>query len=222
MQNSKDTSALRRLLLAGCIAMSMSAPIVVAQSAPAIEASETVAEVEVDPGKFVESLVSELRGLAEAREEGREVDLKEVFARELDVDRMQRQLLSRASLKKATRDQFRVYRDLFPTYIATVYAESINELVSRTIKIDSFRERRADSGDYIVRSRLYDDKGKERARIDWRVMTSDGELRLVDVLVEGQSVNVERRAQFTSMVDRGGFDILLAHMREQLGQQAPS
>lgn len=184
--------------------------------------AETAVEV-VDPEAFVDSLVGELRTLAEAKATGETVDLQAVFSRELDTKRMQRQLLSRESRKVATRDEFDVYRELFPTYIATVYADSIDELVSRTIEVEGHRERgKSGSGDFIVRSRLYDKKGKARARIDWRVLYRENQLRLVDVLVEGQSVNIERRAQFTAIVKNDGFSALIDHMRDQLGQPTPS
>ena len=86
--------------------------------------------------------------------------------------------------------------------------------MSRSIEINDVVVRRP--GDFIVRSKLFGDDGEERAGIDWRVLEVGGDLRLVDVMVDGLSFNVERRAQFTSIIQKDGFDALIQHMRDQI------
>jgi len=181
------------------------------------QAAESSTEATEAPKAFVGGLVDTLRALATSSDDGddeRKAGFRDVLVKDMEIRRMQRFLLSSEQRKSASEDDLTAYNQLFPDYIAAAYADSIDELVSRTVKINDVVERRP--GDFIVRSKLYADDGDERAGIDWRVLEVDGEPRLVDVMVDGLSFNIERRAQFTAIIQKDGFGALLDHMNEQI------
>lgn len=169
----------------------------------------------MDPESFISVMITDLRAIdsdVTGDEAVRNQALRTYLTSILSLSRMNRFVLSRDSRKAADPADLEAYDSLFEDYISAVFSDQIDDLVRRDIRIDEVITRRP--GDFIVRSTLFDKSGDERARIDWRAIEDDDMLRLVDVMVEGLSVNVERRAQFSAIVKNDGFPALLDHMRE--------
>lgn len=182
----------------------------------AAQTAEISAEETVGPKAdvFITDLVDKLRVLAseDQADSERKSALRVVLAEDMATGRLKGFLLSREQRKALSEEQVAEYDEVFPLYISSAFAGSIDQLVTRTIKVNDVLERRP--GDYVVRSKLFADNGEERAGLDWRVLEKDGRKQLVDVMVDGLSFNVERRAQFTAILNKDGFDALIEHMRE--------
>lgn len=192
----------------------MSAPEAYMAYAQADSQTEQTDVASVDPEVFIVDLVGKLRILAASDQDDaeRKDGLRVVLAEDMATRRIQAYLLSREQRKALTKEQIEAYNAVFPRYISSAFAGSIDQLVSRTIKVNDVLERRP--GDFIVRSKLFSDSGQERASLDWRVIESKGKKQLVDVIVDGLSFNVERRAQFTAIMKQDGFEALIMHMEE--------
>ncbi len=191
--------------------------------APALADTQVAAQTSgaVDPGAFVTSLVEDLSGLARdsaANAEARLEGMGELISRSIAADRMKRFVLSSRHRDTASEAQLARYNEIFEAYISADMASNIDDLVSRRLEVSEVVTRRP--GDYVVRSKLYSSSGRESASVDWRVFDEDGDVRLVDVMVDGVSFNVERRAQFSALVNNEGFDALLAHMEEFLVEES--
>ena len=192
-----------------------------AHAQPAV--SESATTVETDSADiFVSGLVDKLRIIAASEESdnSKTRDIRSVLSKDIATRRLQFFLLSRKQRSQLSKEEIAKYDAVFPKYITSAFAASIDNLVSREVKVNDVVERRP--GDYIVRSKLYSDDGAERASLDWRVLESNGRKQLVDVMIDGLSFNVERRAQFTSILKADGFDSLLDHMNEIATEQATS
>lgn len=198
-------------------------PAAIAQDATPVAATEedkTAARIK-ESGEFVEIMVDDLREVALARENGEDADLAAVFGRNLDIQGMQRRILSKSARQSATDEEKAAYEELFPSYIAIIYADSIDNLVSRVIKVDDVIAHR--SGAMIVKSRLFDKKGKPRVGIDWILRYKGDTPVLFDVSVDGQQKNTDLRAQFGSIVKRDGFGALVTHMQDKIdGKETPA
>ena len=203
---------LRTLFLGLLAAPLLSAPIQMAYADEAAQASDVVA-VET-PEAFIVGLVDDLRVLAaeDQADADRRDRLRDVLSEDMAIRRLQAYLLSTSQREELSEAQIKAYNEVFPHYISSAFAGSIDQLVSRTIKVDDVLERRP--GDFIVRSKLYSESGQERASLDWRVLESKGKKKLADVIVDGLSFSVERRAQFTAIINKDGFEALIAHMEE--------
>lgn len=198
-------------------------------SAPAYAQPDanSVIEVAADTGAdqpadaFVSDLVEKLRAIAsrEDADAAKTEDLRLVLADDIATNRLQYFLLSKKQRANLSKEEIALYDEAFPKYITSAFAASIDDLVSRDVRINDVIERRP--GDYIVRSKLFSDDGKARASLDWRVLESKstGNKQLVDVMIDGLSFNVERRHQFTSILKNDGFDALIAHMNEVAGDE---
>jgi len=206
------TRLLKHTGLALVLALTPAAPIWADDEMPAAEQSM------MDPESLISVMITDLRAIdsdVTGDEAVRNQALRAYLTSILSLSRMNRFVLSRDSRKAADPADLEAYDSLFEDYISAVFSDQIDDLVRRDIRIDEVITRRP--GDFIVRSTLFDKSGDERARIDWRTIEDDDKLRLVDVMVEGLSVNVERRAQFSAIVKNDGFPALLDHMREVAG-----
>lgn len=212
MLTKKNLLALKAGFIALCF---IGAPAV---SVFADEAMIAQQDAGLAPDVFITDLVDKLRDLAasDKTDDARHDALRIVLAEDMATSRLQVYLLSSEQRKALSEAEIAEYNAVFPRYISSAFADSIDQLVSRTIKVDDVLERRP--GDFVVRSKLYSNDGQARAGLDWRVLESDGHKQLVDVMVDGLSFNVERRAQFTAILNKDGFSALIKHMKEVAGE----
>jgi ABC-type transporter MlaC component len=161
---------------------------------------------------FVRELVADLRTQAETHGEG-SAEVRAELEANLATEDIGKFLLAGDAAESATEEERGRYDMLFPSYIAAAYASEIGQLTAREIDVKKSLERRP--GDYIVQSVLMDKEGRARADIDWRVReVSEGDYKLLDVLVERTSPLITRRQSFSTRVRDGGVAGLLIHMEE--------
>ncbi|MEO1015826.1 MAG: ABC transporter substrate-binding protein [Pseudomonadota bacterium] len=198
------------------------ATMLTAASSAAEDAAQTTVAVadqsaaQAGATNYVSDLVGTLSELA-ATPQGaeREAGLAAVLRDRIATRRMQRYILSPKYRREASEAQLASYDELFEDYIVAEWAGQIDSLVTRTIDVREAVE--VKPGDIVVRSKILNARGSERASVDWRVLDIDGEMKLVDVMINGASFNVDRRAQISALIANQGFDALLAHMEESIG-----
>jgi phospholipid transport system substrate-binding protein len=134
-----------------------------------------------------------------------------------DVDLIGRLALGphwRAATEEQREEYLRLFRQLAVRNLAyRVDAEQVEGYeVTRAEMVD---DRVAMVSTQITRP------GAPPLRVDWRVRETDGELQIIDVVVEGASMVVSQRSEFASIVERQGFDGLLNQLRQQV-EAAPA
>lgn len=115
--------------------------------------------------------------------------------------------------RSATPAQKKEYQALFREMVVTVYSNRFHEY--RGQKFET-RSARADSEhDAVVTSFIVSGQGPD-VQVDWRIRQKNGQYKVVDVIVEGVSMLMTQRSDFSSVIQRGGGDIevLLAHLRD--------
>lgn len=123
----------------------------------------------------------------------------------------------------ATEAERRDYLDLFEKLIISVYADRFAQYsgrsldASETLKILGHRDE--GERDAIVSSQINRPDGPPVA-VDWRVRERDGAFKVIDVAVEGVSMSVTQRNEFSSVIQRGGGSIeaLLQALRQRVGR----
>lgn len=116
--------------------------------------------------------------------------------------------------RESTPDQRSEYQKLFNDMIIEVYSKRFAEYKGQGFKTTGVR---TDSeSDTIVSSVVIPQDGPE-IDVDWRVRYKDGRYKVVDIIVEGVSMSVTQRSDFSSVIQRGGgnVQVLLAHLRGQ-------
>lgn len=115
---------------------------------------------------------------------------------------------------KATPAQQKEYLSLFNKMIVKVYSKRFSDYKGQ--KFDVRTARKEGAKDSIVTSFIVPSDGPE-VRVDWRVRNKGGAYKVVDIIVEGVSMSQTQRADFASVIQRGGgkVEALLAYLRQQ-------
>ncbi|MCB9983790.1 MAG: ABC transporter substrate-binding protein [Rhodospirillales bacterium] len=172
-------------------------------------------EVAIGAEKFVLKLTDEGIGFLSNGQLSPDVQ-KEKF-RTLLTKNFDMKTIARFSLGRYWRDATDAQRDeymtLFKTMIVDVYSSRFSEYQGQTVEIVGSREEGAK--DILVHSVLKQSSGPD-VKVDWRVRSRNGDYKVIDVIVEGVSMAMTQRSDFSSVVQRGGGDIeaLLVHLRQ--------
>ena len=112
----------------------------------------------------------------------------------------------------ATEAQRKEYMDLFEAMIVQTYTTKFENYSGQTLKVGGSVS--GGEKDFIVSSQILQKDGPP-INLQWRVRDEGGALRVVDVIVDGISMSVTQRADFSSTIQNGGgtVDALLTAMR---------
>ena len=138
----------------------------------------------------------------------------------INLDTTGRLILAK-NWRTASDEQREAYLDLFKPYALDTLASKIRTSTAET-SLEQFEIVRGEpigKDDVMISTDLFW-PGYPPYRLDWLLRSrDDGHLQAIDVLVEGVSMVVTQRAEFSSVIERQGFDGLLAQMRDQVKRQ---
>lgn len=112
--------------------------------------------------------------------------------------------------RAATPEQQEDYLALFGEYVVQTYSARLGGYSGETMAVVSTRQ--ASEKDFVVRTQIDRPSGPPVVA-EWRVRTTGGGFRIIDVMVEGISMAVTQRSEFASVVQRDGIDGLLVILR---------
>lgn len=104
--------------------------------------------------------------------------------------------------RRASDEERAEYLVLFEDMIVVSYVDRFANYTGETLAITKAMV--LDGGDALVFSEIVRPTGGPPVRVDWRVATADGRLRIVDVVVEGTSMSTTLRSDFGSIIRRKG------------------
>jgi len=116
--------------------------------------------------------------------------------------------------RTATSAQQQEYQRLFEDMVVDVYSARFSEYKGQTLEVSETRK--DGTKDSIVTSFIVPTSGS-KIRVDWRVRYKQGKYKIVDVIIEGVSMSLTQRSDFSSVIQRGGGEMqaLLVHLRGQ-------
>ncbi len=165
--------------------------------------------------KFISGVAE--RGIAFLADESlsdkqREAEFRKLLSNSFDVDAIGRFSMGRY-WREATEAERKEYLGLFREMIIKVYSNRFNEYQGQQVLVTGSRAQ--DESDTIVTSKLVSPDSPE-VRVDWRVRSKGGQHKIIDVIVEGVSMALTQRSDFSSVIQRGGGDIavLIEHLRK--------
>jgi len=178
----------------------------------AIAAAQSVAAGEASPAAFVQELgndaLKELTGPAVLQSE-RDARFRQLLLDRFDMAAISKFVLGRywRSASEAQRAEF---QDLFVDFIVNSYSERFSEYLGEGVKVTGANAE--DDGTTLVRSKI-DMPSAEDVRLDWRLRAADGKFVIVDIIVEGVSMDVTQRSQFASIIQDRGVNGLIEALR---------
>ena len=142
-------------------------------------------------------------------EEAREARIRALVSEGFDLSYIGRFALGRY-WRQATAEQRSEYLQIFGEYLLKTYMERFGGYADVTMAVIS--ERPAGTKDVVVSTQIVRPNGRSFAA-DWRVRTTDGRYRIIDVMVEGVSMVVTQRSEFAAVIQRRGIQGLIDDLR---------
>lgn len=102
------------------------------------------------------------------------------------------------------------FRALLPGYLAYLYSGQFDRGLATPPRIGEARDAR---GDVLVGATFQRANGEDLP-VEWRLRGTPDGPRIIDVMVGGTSFLLLKRAEFTSIIDRGGVGSLLTFMEK--------
>ncbi|HUA52842.1 MAG TPA: ABC transporter substrate-binding protein [Candidatus Sulfotelmatobacter sp.] len=146
----------------------------------------------------------------------REQSFRDMFVTSFDVPGIGRFVLGRY-WRTATDAQKSEFLTLFENMIVRTYSNRFTTYKDEQFTITGARA----DGDSAVVGSTFAQTNSPPVKVDWRVLKTQGTLKIVDVMVEGVSMSVTQQQEFGSVIQRGGgrIDGLLEIMRERAQPQ---
>ena len=114
-----------------------------------------------------------------------------------------------------TDEQTARYEAVFPEYITRLYAEQFDEIVGKPLEVKDARE--IGRRDVIVRTQ-FERSGDSPILVDWRVRElKSGDRKAIDIIVQGVSIMLVKREEFSAFIATNGIDALLDRLEEEAG-----
>jgi phospholipid transport system substrate-binding protein len=118
--------------------------------------------------------------------------------------------------RSASDAQKQEFTKLFEDYIVTAYGSRFAEYTGEQFKVTG--QRPEGESATLVQSQIVRPAGGAPIRVDWRVGRTQQGLRITDVVVEGISLIVTQRQEFSAVIQRNGgqLDALLKLLRDKV------
>lgn len=165
-----------------------------------------------DASAFIESLGKEVLQTLQATEVAsieRGKKFRALFAAKFAVDEMGRFAIGQY-WRTIDENQKSEYLAAFKDYVAMIYADKFATYSGERFKVLEERDDTSDSR--LVSSEIVEPGGK-RIALAFRVTGQQGDFKIIDVKVEGVSLLVTKRSEFTSMIQRNGFAAFLGDLK---------
>ena len=105
----------------------------------------------------------------------------------------------------ASEAQRSTYQQLFEDMVVETYTRRFNEYSGESLRVEGSRPE--GDNDAMVRSQIVSPNGGPPVAITWRVREQNGDFKIVDVVIEGISMSVTQRNEFSSIIQRNGGNI---------------
>jgi len=131
-------------------------------------------------------------------------DFERLFRQNFDTNTIGRFVLGR-HWSQATPQQRQNYLEVFREFVVQTYAQRFSDFSGQRLQIEGTRP--AGSSDVMVSTRIVDPSGAPPVAVDWRVRVQDGEVKIIDVMVENVSMAITYRNEFNSVIQRQGGNV---------------
>jgi len=165
--------------------------------------------------RFIERMAQDgigLLGTSDLSDDQLQVEFRRLLKKSFDIKTIGRFALG-SYWRSASKAQQKEYLSLFEDMIIRVYSKRFGDYNGEAVLVEGARPE--GKYDILVFSSIVPKSG-QKIKIDWRVRKKGKVYKVVDVVVEGVSMAVTQRSDFSSVIQRGGgnVDVLLEHLRK--------
>lgn len=179
-----------------------------------------VRAAQTDPAAFVDGLVQEALTILrnpQMPDAQREVRFNTLLRSGFDIPRIARFVLGRYWVSASDQERAQ-FGELFAQWVVRTYSARFKSYSGEIIKVTGARAESPTS--YVVSSQLIHTNGAPPTTIYWHVNKSGGDLKIIDVEVEGVSMALTEREEIASVIQRDGGTV--TGLNQQLQQRLDS
>ena len=144
--------------------------------------------------------------------EERRARFRAVLNRDFNLDKIGKLVLGR-HWRRASPAKRAEFRKLLENYMSGLYARRFEDLAGLQITVDGVRDFEGWSMVYTTATRT----SGAPVLLDWRVDGKDGAYAITDLVIEGVSMVIAQREEFSAIVlESGGLDGLLLKLRSRI------
>lgn len=181
------------------------AAILASSSIAAIPAAAQVSNQ--DPGKFVQSLATTGFGVLKGDKATARAKFRSLLAQHFAVDAIGDRLIRRWK-PKISDAQYKAYKSAFPDFIVGTYADRLYDYADADIKV----VRVQNQGNAAAVLTQVTRPGARPVNAIWALAKVGGGYKVTNLTVGGVNIAVAQEADFSSYVQRNGFDALVNFM----------
>lgn len=182
---------------------------------PVTAAETSVAAVE----RLHASLLDVMQHARDLGYDGRYAKLDPVVRDVYDMDKLARFALGRY-WKDISADQQRQFVDVFAALSVATYAARFDGYSGESFKTETSEP--LENGDEVVRTSLLTSDGPS-VHLDYVLHDAGGGThRIVNVIADGVSELATRRAEYGNVMKQGGFDALMAQIKDKIAHYRTS
>jgi phospholipid transport system substrate-binding protein len=141
--------------------------------------------------------------------------LNAIWLQAFDVQGIGRAVLGK-NWGRASGEQRKAYMELFPKYVAKLYAIQFSDYSGETFAVNGSKS--VPDGT-VVNAEINQPRG-EPFKLDFIVANTGQGLKVADVKVEGVSLLVTKRSEFDAVVAQKGIDGLIQAMRQKVSEES--
>ena len=181
-------------------------------------AASAAATYDSEEAAFIQSLAN--RAAEVLRDESLPLESREARFRDLlqdgfAIDKIGRFVVGKY-WRQMTPEQQNNYLELYAEWVLKTYSSRLGGYLGQTFEVT--KSVATDKGDIFVSSRIKHPFDAEPIRVDWRVRNIDGKPKVIDIVVEGTSMLVTQRSEFSAVLDNSGIEGLLDTMRLRVSE----
>ena len=165
--------------------------------------------------RFVTELVDQAMAVLrndELTTQERDAQLSTLLRAGFALDYISRFVLGR-HWRKATPEQRQDYRSLFTDFIINTYSARLDEYHEETVKIGTGQA--VGKRDVLVESNIVQ-RDAPPIPVEWRVRYRKNEFKVIDLKVEGISMAISQREEFSAVIQKKGIDGLIDSLRQKV------
>lgn len=108
--------------------------------------------------------------------------------------------------KKTTKEERKEFMALFNKFVIQTYSAKFRHYSGETFEVTGTQPE--GSNVFIVASRVLQPSGDPPITLSWRVSKTNGSYKIYDITVEGVSMAITQRSEFSSVIRNGGGKIV--------------
>jgi phospholipid transport system substrate-binding protein len=170
-----------------------------------------------DPKAFIQAIGDQVIKVLQQNlpRENVGAQLNAIWLQAFDVEGIGRAVLGK-NWGRASEEQRKAYMELFPKYVARLYAIQFSDYSGETFVVKGSKPA---TDDTVVHAEIGQPRD-EPIKLDFIVAKTGQGLKVADVKVEGVSLLVTKRSEFDAVVAQKGIDGLIQAMRQKVDEES--